>query len=251
MYKICGITDKGLVYKHNEDCFMINERVYFDRADIDMESEAIIAAVADGVGGENAGEIASKMCLEKLALMDKFISLDGIKDYIQRISQEISDYALQKTELAGMATTLAGVICSNERFIIFNVGNSRVYRYRNGNLRQFSIDDTLVQIMFESGQIKREEIANHPNKNVILQAIGQEKKNSSIDVHIHLAKNPLEKGDILLICTDGLSDLVTNNEIEKVMEDNTEIGIMAEELVKYAKAADGNDNITLLIIEKQ
>ncbi|MFA5524871.1 MAG: protein phosphatase 2C domain-containing protein [Tissierellales bacterium] len=250
MYKIYGITDKGLVYEHNEDCFMVNSDVCFDKLNIEVDSQCILAAVADGVGGENAGELASRMCLEKLAVMDMNLDLEEIREYIKGISQDISDFALNKPELSGMATTLAGVICSGDRFIILNVGNSRVYRFRNGNLRQFTIDDTLVQIMYDSGQITREEMGNHPNRHVLLQAIGKGNINTPIDVHLHEAKNPMEKGDILLLCTDGLSDLVNNDEIKNSLESSIEIEEMAEELVKKAKIAGGYDNITVLMIKR-
>lgn len=249
MYKIFGITDKGLVYKHNEDCFMINENVYFDKACINIKLHDVILAVADGVGGENAGEIASKICLEKLGSMDINLGLGEIKNYIQNISRYISEYALNNPKFSGMATTLAGAICLKNRLIVFNVGNSRVYRYRNGNLRKFTVDDTLVQSMFNFGQIKGEDIGNHPNKNIILQAIGREKKNVSLDVHLHDARNPLKTGDVLLFCTDGLTDFVGDYQIQGIVSGNTEIEKMAEQLVVGAKDAKSDDNITVLLLK--
>lgn len=250
MYRICGVTDRGLVYKHNEDCYLINQSIYTGKAYLEVDSEYLLAAVADGVGGENAGEVASRICAEKLSQMQYHMDSGSIRAYIEKISSEISEYAENRAEFSGMATTLAGVLCDEGRLVIFNVGNSRVYRYRNGYIRQFSVDDSLVQAMYEAGQITKEEMLSHPNRHILLQAIGGKLSKSGIDVHIQEARNPMSDGDILLLCTDGLSDLVSEDEILGVLEDGADLGNTAEKLVEKAKAAGGYDNITVLLIEK-
>ncbi len=252
MYSIYCKTDQGNIRENNEDSFMVNKKVlnkedYYE----EIASNEFITAVADGVGGNNWGEVASNMCLEKLSKVQLPVSSDELIDTINRINKEIIEYGKDNPKYSAMATTLAGLTCFNELITIFHVGDSRVYRFRNGFLRQFTIDDSLVQVFFSLGKISKEDMEKHPDKNVLIQTIGGKKSDRKIDIHIQEVRSKFKEEDIFLICTDGLSDMVDYDTIEDIIKNNkNDVKLIANNLINEAKRNGGHDNITLILIKR-
>lgn len=251
MVEVYGLTDVGLIREQNEDAFLINQQVitnndcYFQLAE-----ENFLVAIADGVGGLNAGEIASQLCLRAMAKAILPITADNLEQHIKSANIEVFQYGQNNPSATGLGTTLAGMICQEEKIMVFNVGDSRVYRFRDGFLRQLTIDDSLVQVLLEAGKISREEMFDSPDKNIILQMIGQNEEKVALDVSIQQVRGSLEPGDIYLLCSDGLSDMMTLVEIEDIINQYQSLTDVVQELVKEAKLRGGYDNITIIAVKK-
>ena len=159
MYYCCGITDKG-VMKHNEDAYMISDRVLTE-GNIDvMLSPPFLAAVSDGVSGERYGEIASRKCLEFLSRI-QFDSGTDLKKAVMNVHRDLYDYGIQDNKTKNMQATLCAIaIDENDNLYTVNVGDSRMYRYRRGDIKQISRDQSLVQLLYEEGTITADEKKN-------------------------------------------------------------------------------------------
>lgn len=244
------MTDTGKVRQNNEDVFLISSHIVFNG---NMEltiDEPFIVAVADGMGGVNSGEIAARICLEYLKEVSFPLTMDTLKKHIEIIHDRIVSYEEENPLSKGLGTTLAGIFAHNESIYSFHVGDSRVYRYRNGFLRQLTVDDSLVQILFESGEISREEMFTHPQKHVLTQALGGGKPRKTMKPTVSEIKGGFLSDDIFLICSDGLCDYVSIDKIENILSLQLPIHQMANNLVKAANDAGGYDNVTILLVKK-
>lgn len=249
MYEVYGLTDVGRIREHNEDCFLINGVVHDAGEDHAVISGDFIVAVADGVGGQNAGEVASRIALSELASLSLPLTLDQLEGAIQEINRIIFAYGQTHAEAQGLATTLAGVICIDNLFTIYHVGDSRVYRFTNGFLRLMTKDDSLVQVLFESGAITREQIFNHPQSHIVTQSLGS--KEQPVQIDMETMRRPLPDDDIILICSDGLNDLVRDEEMENIIAAGATLPEVVKNLVSAAKVNGGRDNITCVAVRRQ
>lgn len=245
MYYCCGITDKG-VMPHNEDAMLIGKCVS-DSGVIEQKLEApFIAAVSDGVSGERSGELASRMCLE-LVRDIKYSKKVRLKQRLTDIHYQLAEYGRESSETLNMQATLCGIaVDENNRVQIINAGDSRLYRFRGGRLRQISRDQSLVQLLYEGGTITREERRTHVHRNIIFPVLGNVSSNPEIEV-IPL-KEGIAYGDILLLCTDGLSDYLSPLDIEEILELPKSLPQRLELLVKKALERGGADNITVVAV---
>lgn len=251
MFEIFARTDVGLVREHNEDAFLVNETVVIaGELHIKDWEEGFTLAIADGVGGLNAGEVASRNCLINLSQINVPISNEKLDYKIKETSLKILEYGRIFPDCSSMGTTLAGITCHENKVTCFHVGDSRIYRLRGGFLRQLTVDDSLVQVLYESGKITREDMSTHPDRHIILQTIGQEKSNRELDTHIEDVRSPFEPGDVFLICSDGLTDMVSEDEIEEVLVKQDDLSVAVRELITLAKEAGGVDNITVVAVRK-
>ncbi len=244
-----AFTDKGKMREINEDNYFI---CGFDN---EYENETGYIIIADGMGGHNAGEVASQ------------IAIDEIRQYIsQRYHQAISDEEIQNMmhesfvkantvifnssneneQCTGMGTTAILCVIKSHKLYIAHVGDSRVYIIRNKKINQITIDHSIVEELVNSGTITREEAENHPQKNVITRALGAEEQ-TEIDVDFH----SLEDKDILLLCTDGLTNMLTNEEILSEFSKDENLQLTIEKLVKLANDKGGLDNITAIALKLQ
>ncbi len=245
MYYCCGITEKG-VMPHNEDALLIGRRIFDMGADEQTITGAFTAAVSDGVSGENSGEVASKMCLEKLK--DADVSEPGIiGENILAIHRQIRDHSRESEEDRNMQTTLCGVrIDDSGSVTAFNVGDSRLYSYQCGRLRQISRDQSLVQMLIERGSITASQSKTHIRRNIIFPVIGSNSADPKVDVSV--MSQPMECGDMLLLCTDGLSDHVPAMDIQEILELPKPLPERLSILVKTALERHSNDNISIIAI---
>lgn len=249
MYEIFGITDVGCVREHNEDGFLI-QNVHRNQGELyvlDVE-ESWIAAVADGMGGQEAGEVASYLALQNIAKLNVPVTEEEIRKQIVDINDEIRSYGENYLMTKGLGTTLTGLICNNHEMTLFHIGDSRVYRFRAGFLKQKSQDHSLVEEMFQNGNIAREEKRTHPDRHILLRSLGS--GNPRGEASVKQIKSLLDLEDTYLICSDGLSDCLSEDDIEGVLNKNSSLETAAHTLVERAKEAGGEDNITVVLIRK-
>jgi protein phosphatase len=245
MFYCCGITEKGIM-PHNEDAMLVGRNVLTDGRLEHRLSAPFIAAVSDGVSGENAGELASRMCLEMVRDVTDYRKGE-LKAGLMEIHRSLADYSEDDPDSRNMQTTLCGIAVADERHVIaFNVGDSRLYRFRAGKIRQLSRDQSLVQLLYEEGSITQEERRTHVHRNIIFPAFGNVKNDPKIDVEE--IEGGMEYGDVLMLCSDGLSDYLSAYDIQEVMELPKALPKRLDMLVKEALLRGGTDNITVCAV---
>lgn len=236
-----GVTDIGKVRKNNQDYYYISE-------------DGFINILADGMGGYAGGEVASKLAtLSAKEYIEKHFNknneyekqqiLDIIKNAMEYANSEVHKKAMQEKELELMGTTLEICLIYKDKMFIGHVGDSRVYRLRQGIIRKLTKDDSYVQKLVEDGTITKEEAQNHPKKNMLVKALGCE---TDLEVKVFYKKFLLD--DVVLICSDGLTNMVSEEKIHNIISNNIEEA--PEKLVNEANNNGGLDNITLIIIKK-
>ena len=251
--KSSGKTDIGLFRENNEDSYLIVDP---GNEAYDVSHSGLLFAVADGMGGHAAGEVASKMACEGLLeyyepgiaqeteSSDLVYGLEQLRRVIHRTNEEIYQYAQTHLEFSGMGTTLSVLVLFPECAIIGHVGDSRIYRFRNRNLKQLTMDHTEVQAMIDSGHLTPEEASVHPFRHALLQAVGAMAELETIDTGIE----SVQPGDLYLLSTDGLHDSISDEDIEQTLGETGDIHIACDRLVDLALKKRGRDNITLIII---
>lgn len=239
-----GVSDIGKSRKENQD------KIYF----VDKESELKLFVLADGMGGANAGSIASSTAVDFIQnyILKNFKNITKDRENIENLIKEAmsiaNNYVYDKSkaikEYAGMGTTAITVIIYKNKVYIGHIGDSRVYRIRKNIIRQLTKDHSYVQALVESGSITKEEAQNHPQKNVLLKVLGCE-KNIEPDV---ITKGFL-KEDVLLICTDGLTNMLDTSEIYDIVTNNKyDVEKCCELLISEANRQGGYDNISVILI---
>jgi protein phosphatase len=228
-------TNKGKVRPENEDSYLIKETPY------------PLFAVADGMGGHQAGEVASQLAVKFLesAEFDYQDILESIRLTIEGANREIYNKGMLDSSYTGMGTTLSMGIIYENRLYIGHVGDSRIYLIRDNELIQLTTDHSLVNELIVNKQITRQEAFNHPQKNIITQALG-----TSDELKVEIKEIGLFSGDILLFSTDGLHDMLCSDEINDIFakykdKDLEQVSsILGDEALKKG----GKDNITFIII---
>jgi protein phosphatase len=230
--QVCALSDVGKVRAVNQDALVVDEAL-------------MLYGVADGMGGHNGGETASAGAREGLisALQAKEPSLDALREAITQVNAALFKQQAEDESLSGMGTTLS-VIWMSEHFVYLgHVGDSRIYRLREGKLEQMTDDHSLVGELVRAGYLTPEQAENHPNKNVILRAVGTEE-----GIDIDLAVEERKPGDLWLICSDGLHGMVKDDKMEAILSVNT-AEAAANILMDAALAAGGRDNISVVLVQ--
>ncbi len=235
-------TDKGKVRQHNEDSVGVFSNQHGDR----------LAIVADGMGGHRAGDVASSMAISLLKnrweQTDKIETADNaeewLKENVEQVNTELFTHAKQHSECEGMGTTLVAAICTNLFLTVVNIGDSRGYLFNNHGINQITDDHSLVNELVKSGQISAEDAEHHPRKNVLLRALGTE-PNVTMDIRTIM----FEEEDYLILCSDGLSNKVSKNDISEMIRTNEDLEDAARSLIDLANQNGGEDNISVVIIE--
>lgn len=238
---VAAISDTGRVREANEDSFLVDRDLF-------------VFAVADGMGGHVAGEIASATAIE--AVRASAASGAGIENAIRNAHAAVKKKSASEDELSGMGTTLTALgFSSNKELVIAHVGDSRAYVLHRQlmddvgedsetELVRITKDHSLVEELVDAGEITEEEANVHPRRSVITRALGIEG-----DVDVDTTPIPFLKGDRYLLCSDGLTSMVRDDEITKIMRSESSPNDCAKELVSRANQAGGTDNITVVIID--
>ena len=236
-------TDVGQIRGHNEE-FLLN---WEPSTPEEAEEHGWIYIVADGVGGADAGEIASQFASEQvqvyyLAASENRDWHGRLLDAMQTANTNLRQMVAERNDNSRMATTMVALVLHDDVAILANVGDSRAYHWRNGRLEQITKDQTLVAKLVEEGAITAQEAVNHPRGNVILYSIGSE-KHPKIDIY----DVTLLMGDIFVLCTDGLTKHVPDEEIRETVEQQ-EPQTAVRTLVELANKRGGEDNITVTVV---
>lgn len=241
--RIVAKTDKGNVRDSNQDAYAVGE----------FSDEVVWSVVCDGMGGAAGGNIASALAVKVISdkinasyrnqMRDSSIK-NMLDSALTAANIEVFDFAEAQPDLRGMGTTVVCAIVRDNQAYIVHAGDSRAYVINNGNIRQITTDHSMVQDLLLRGKITPEEAEHHPNKNIITRAVGVNKA-----IEIDFEQIDLEDDDTLLICTDGLSNYVSNDEMLELMSDGKHYAF-ADRLVKKANDNGGGDNITVVVISK-
>ena len=259
MVNVFGRTDVGRTREHNEDSFVVadlNSNVASLQPSVRAHKsgpKGTLFMVADGMGGAAAGEIASQMATDIVLreLRDNWLPLGQpspeafarcLKRAAQSANQQIHSYATSHQEYRGMGTTatIAGFL--NGIIYLCQIGDSRGYLIREGVVRQITKDQSLMQKLIEAGELTEEEAAQSERRNIILQALGPEAQ-----IKVDLTYQPACQGDILLLCSDGLSGQITKDDIARVLGEETELVNACKKLIEIANTNGGPDNITVIV----
>jgi serine/threonine protein phosphatase PrpC len=221
-------TDAGRQRHANEDSYYARAPVY---------------AVADGMGGAQAGEVASRIAAEAF---DERTGEGTPEQQLARVATEanrrIFELAQQDSSRSGMGTTLTGLLVDGDEVAIVHVGDSRAYLYRDGELSQLTRDHSLVEELRRQGRLTPEEAEEHPQRSIITRALGPE-RDVQLDVHTHRARS----GDLYLICSDGLTSMVRESRLREILAESESLRNAVDALVAEANEMGGRDNITVVL----
>ena len=226
--RVGATTDIGQVREGNEDAILISDPLY---------------AVADGMGGHRGGEVASNLALQTVEQM--FAERQGtLTEQVERANRAVFERSQSDRDVSGMGTTLTAALIEGGAVRLAHVGDSRAYLFRGGKLQLLTEDHTLVHRMVVEGEITETEAENHPHRSVLTRALGVEG-----DVRVDETKVQVREGDRLLLCTDGLTGMLSEDQIASVLQDVRDPQEAVDRLVREANRAGGIDNITAVIID--
>jgi len=258
-FPVFAATDPGVSGKNNEDNYAVSAYLVSESD----PTPSIVAIVADGVGGHQAGEVASSIAVEMISQLiaesDADHPLATLEGAFHRANQAIYSQATINPANAGMSTTAACVWIIGDQLYLASMGDSRIYLKRGDHFTQLTIDHTWVQEAIESGVLTRDQVRSHPNAHLIRRYLGS-KQPAIPDFRINLPPDNgdsrgvanqgmiLEAGDYLLLCSDGLTDLVSDDEIKSTLG-KYPLEDVLDRLIKLANSRGGHDNITIIGIQ--
>jgi len=243
-----GRTDRGSVRSENEDRILV-------------DGSLGLFVVCDGMGGRQRGEVAAEKAVAAVRFyieasqgrydvswpfgyaFDLSLDANRLATAIRLANRQVWRHAEQSLECAGMGTTIAALLLSEDRFVVGNVGDSRVYSLRGGQLTQLSVDDTMVASMVQKGMLSAADAAAHPLRNVVTQAIGSQE---SVNVHLH--ESTLQSGDTFLLCSDGLYSVVGADATRAAFAPGSAAEHSVDLLISQALAAGAPDNVSAVVL---
>ena len=237
--QIWGITHRGTVRQQNQDAYAAKN----------LDDGRVIALVCDGMGGARAGNVASAMAVD--LFMNRFLEGKGSSDRerMQQAAALANDQVFQKAaadpDCAGMGTTLVAALVDEQEALVLNEGDSRAYHINQNGIVQITRDHSLVEDMVQRGELTREQARNHPHKNLITRALGAEP--------VLLAdcfKQPMAEGDYLLLCSDGLSNVVTDQEMLYEVIHGGAADSCCQRLLDIALERGAPDNVTVVLVHR-
>ena len=252
MIEAYGRTDVGRRRKVNEDSYLVSP-------------DTSLYAVCDGMGGHNAGEVASRMAIETISAfitrsavekeitwpwgLDANLSFDAnrLKTAIRLANARVFQAADNREELTGMGTTVVTALVSGDNMTVGSAGDSRCYVVRGGELKQLTRDDSWVSAALGEGILNSDDVERHPLRNVITKAVGAR---DAIDLDV--LEHGLQPGDLVMLCSDGLHGMVSDQEIAKILRSSSgSLEEMSARLVDAANEAGGRDNVTVVLLRRQ
>ncbi|HXU45762.1 MAG TPA: Stp1/IreP family PP2C-type Ser/Thr phosphatase [Thermoanaerobaculia bacterium] len=240
--KACGLSDIGLTRVHNEDYF-------------EIDPEHRLYVVADGMGGHSHGEVAAQIAVKAVRESVEKSAVDGVpagaldhgarrlKEAVRLAHDRVLRAIEQDASLAGMGTTVVGILLEDDRGAVAHVGDSRGYRMREGALEQLTQDHTWVHEQVVAGFLSKEQARSHPLKNVVTRALGGES-----EVAIDVREVEIAPGDLYLLCSDGLTTMLSDREIRDHLGSGKSLHETCRALVAAANASGGTDNVTVVLL---
>lgn len=248
MYEVAAAIDTGLVREKNDDRILLGQEIFSNGCrSFSHPSGGLLIAVADGMGGHEGGGQAAESTLQAFAdIVAGTFSEEKILDGFARANANVRQLQASSPKLNNAGTTLAGVVLDGMDYFVFHVGDSQVYRHRDGMLRKLTRDHSAAQIAADMEGLTHEQLRLHPRGHVLYQYIGAKKINPEISFY----QESLLVEDIILICSDGLSDMVSRESMGNELGRGLDLLKTCENLVELAKANGGRDNIGLVLIKK-
>ncbi|WP_110112880.1 Stp1/IreP family PP2C-type Ser/Thr phosphatase [Bacillus sp. CGMCC 1.16541] len=236
------LTDRGKIRQHNEDSGGVFVNSHGQR----------LAIVADGMGGHRAGDVASAMAIKKLQLYwengKELTAPDQastwLREHVIKVNEELFIYSNEHEECKGMGTTLVVAICTHSFCTVGHIGDSRCYLLNEYGFNQITEDYSLVNELVKNGQISKEDAEHHPRKNILVRALGTEKQ-----VMMDVKTIEVEEGDVLLLCSDGLSNKVSEEQLKETLLSGKPLQQKGSHLIDLANELGGEDNITLVLVD--
>ena len=237
------LTDTGKIRDHNEDSVII----------LNNENDEYLLAVADGMGGHKAGEVASAIVINHLTeefysldtLGDKDNAIEFLRNIVVEMNNKIFDYTKENPDSKGMGTTFVCAIQTKDYLLYGNIGDSSGFVIKNHKLTKVTKDHTLVNLLVSTGELTPEEAKYHPRKNVLMRALGA---NNPIEIDIFDVEPNI---DGILLCSDGLTNMITEEQIEKVIAEDLSVSEVVRKLINKANARGGNDNISVAYLKNE
>ena len=239
--RVGAATDVGLKRSQNEDRFAI-----WNAEGAQAATRGVLLVVADGMGGAQAGEVASQLAIEcvlKTYREGANSILDDLEHAVETANHVIHEHSLAHPELRGMGTTCTAVVVRGNEAYFAHVGDSRAYRVRQGGIEQLTADHSLVAQLVEHRHLTPEQAKVDPRRNVVTRSVGV---GSEVDVDAAAVDDPLQQGDTLVICSDGLHTLVEDREIAQLAS-GADVRVACDQLIALANERGGHDNITVVI----
>ncbi|HKQ31272.1 MAG TPA: Stp1/IreP family PP2C-type Ser/Thr phosphatase [Burkholderiales bacterium] len=249
--EMVGVTDTGRMRAENEDAIRVSPQIG-------------LAVLADGMGGHQAGEVASGLAIDMVtrhfvetfareierkkkgetSVSDVVMEVNAVYDAVQLANNAIHEMAQARPECAGMGSTLVIVVFYDDKICVGHVGDSRLYRYRAGELKQVTEDHSVIQELVSRGLLTLEEAKVTVGKNLVTRALGVEPT-----VEPDVSEQPVTEGDIYLICSDGLNDMLSDADMQKILDDHGgDLQQAADQLVAHANERGGADNISVILV---
>lgn len=240
-----GITDTGRVRNNNEDTFI---------AEPVLKGQFIAACVIDGVGGYEGGEVAAAIARESIRDYLKIPSGDIItmmREAISAANEKIFNEKTQQPKIKDMACVLTLALIDNQsnKFYYVHIGDTRLYLFRDQSLIKVTKDHSFVGFLEDSGRLSEQEAMRHPKRNEINKALGFDATIPHLTDYIEAGESPFLPGDMLLLCTDGLTDMIATKDIVSIINSNSDLVTKGEQLVMAANEAGGKDNVTVVLVE--
>lgn len=247
MVKHAARSDRGMLRELNEDSFNV----------LDGSSrEPVSFIIADGMGGHNSGEVASKMAVDLITSdllqasgyidKDRPDITDKLKDIVTSTNEKIYEASLREESNMGMGTTLTMAVVHEDKLFIGHIGDSRLYIIRDGAMKQLTTDHTFVDELVRSGSLTNEEAATHPKKNLLTRALG-----CSGSLEVDVFECSIKNNDVFLMCTDGLTNSLTENEIMETVVAGEDLQTACDKLISKANGNGGEDNITVILFKRE
>ena len=235
------LTDAGKVRDHNEDSVLI----------VHNNQKEVLMAIADGMGGHSAGEVASSIAItylgrhfnESFLNMSKVDAVNWLRDSVNEINSLIFQHEKTHPESKGMGTTLVTAIVTHDYILFGNIGDSSGFVMKNGHLHKVTYDHTLVNLLVSAGELTKEEAKDHPKKNVLMKALGA---NDPIDIDIFDCDMEIDQ---ILLCSDGLTNMLEEDQIERVLVGEGDIEDKVIKLIRKANNRGGTDNISVAYLD--
>lgn len=236
-------TDVGRIRTVNEDRAVVQH----------LASGYSLAIVADGMGGHQAGDVASQMAIEIIGQeLENIPASIPLEERRQRLvsavhtaNTQIYQVSVEQEQYKGMGTTVVAALATDQDMLIAHIGDSRAYKLNGDTLVQLTADHSLVNELVKSGQITPEEASHHPRRNVLLRALGTEPEIETDVTHVELVR-----GDVFILCSDGLSNLIESETIASILHHHDNLESAADLLVRSALQAGGDDNITVVLMQQ-